>query len=191
MGVRILTAYPRHSQRRDTQPKPLMIEIRHDDLEPRVLLSQKVLHRHLDIIEFDERGSRGIDARVGLFASRYAGVIFEGDDEGGDPAGSRAASTDCGGAVVCPDAVCDPFLLAIDDVEFPVWGLFGGGGEAGDVRTSYQSDLEGGSVRGTLRFGDGETHSLFSSEDGGKESLFLGWGAVVDDGWATDCIATA
>jgi len=45
---------------------------------------------------------------------------------------------------------------------------------------------EGG---GTLRFGDGETHSVFTSEDGREKFAFLGWGAVVYYGWTAYCVS--
>lgn len=39
-------------------------------------------------------------------------------------------------------------------------------------------------------FCDSETHSFFTSKDGREEFAFLGWGAIVYDGWTADCVST-
>ena len=116
---RLLVADAGEAEALDDDADALVVEVGHDDFEPLVLLAEEILDGDLDVFERDVGRSAGTDA----LAVHPPGADAFGalDKEGGDAVHARAAGSDGGGEVIAPDAVGDPFLLAVDDVVFPVF----------------------------------------------------------------------
>ena len=116
---RLLVADAGEAEALDDDADTLVVEVGHDDLEPLVLLAEEVFDGDLDVFEGDVGGSAGTDA----LAVHPPGADAFGalDEEGGDAVHARPTGSDGGGEVVAPDAVGDPFLLAVDDVVLPVF----------------------------------------------------------------------
>ena len=68
---------------------------------------------------------------------------------------------------------CVPFLCAADDVVLAIGGLFGSGGNVGNITTGS-------------RLGNGNARALLSSQEIRKKSLLELFAAVLDDGWNSE-----
>ncbi len=84
-----------------------------------VLLSDQVLYWDFDVFECDVGCTGRPDALAVHFARAHAteGAL---DQKNTDTvhAGSTSANSSC--EVIAPDTVCDPLLLAVDDVVLPI-----------------------------------------------------------------------
>ena len=105
-------------------PDPLMIEVGHYHLEALVLFADEVGDGDFDVFEGYVGCARGPDA-LAVHASGADAAHAALDEQHGDAVCAGAAGTDCRCKVLAPYAVGDPFLLAIYDVVFAVFGKFG------------------------------------------------------------------
>jgi len=163
----LFVAYTGEARGLDDDSDAFVIEIRHQDAEAFVLLSNQVRDGDFDVFEGHVGSSRSPYTLAIHFSGRHTakGTL---DQEDRNAVHALAAGAHGGGEVVGVDAVCDPFLFAVDDVMRLVFGQLGLAGQVGDVGTG-------------VRFSDGQADSLGAVEDVGDDAVDQGFLAVLDD----------
>jgi hypothetical protein len=156
------------AQTLDHDADALVVEVGHDDAEALVLFAEQVLDGHLDVFEGDVRRAGRPDALAVHSAGADAGPALDQQDGHSVHAG-LAGAYGCR-EIVGPYAVCDPFLLAVDNVVFTVLAELGLAADVGDVRARIcnpivRTLLRAAWVRRLTWFSDSQTDALVASQD--------------------------
>ena len=96
---------------------PLVVEVRHHVPHPHALLPDEILDGDFHIIELDERRPRAEIPTHLQSPHAHSRVPLQRDLQHAQPAGPRPTSPYRHGRIVAPDAVRDPLLRAVDEVE--------------------------------------------------------------------------
>mmetsp|Transcript_23462 Transcript_23462/g.37811 ORF Transcript_23462/g.37811 Transcript_23462/m.37811 type:complete len:275 (-) Transcript_23462:388-1212(-) len=147
-----------------------MIEIVHNLSEPFSLLANDVAGRNLHILKCDVGRSRGphahalhvtaLDARHGFFHQQHRDALR-----------SLPSSTHRNGEVVGPDAIGNPLLGSVDDVE---------------VAFALRRGADVGHIAASPRLGDGEAYELIAPQAGGGDFALELLTPEVEDWGETD-----
>mmetsp|Transcript_42599 Transcript_42599/g.92816 ORF Transcript_42599/g.92816 Transcript_42599/m.92816 type:complete len:291 (-) Transcript_42599:114-986(-) len=140
----------------DDESPTLVVEVLHDDTEALVLLADEVGGWHLDIVKLHIRGAAWPHALAvhALRRDPWHGVALQ--QQHGYASHACAASSHCHGEVVRKDPICDPLLVAIDEVEVPL---------------PLGSSLDVGHVAPRTRLSDVQANDLLAHEACWSNSL--------------------
>jgi hypothetical protein len=155
----------------DDDAHAFVIEVRHDDCEVEslacvalayagknlstfktlVLLADQVLGGHFDVFEGHVGSSAG-PYTLAVHPPRADTAVLALDEKRGNTVHAWATCANSGREVIAPDAVGDPFLLAVDNVVLPVFRELGLTSKIGNVTSG-------------IWFGDGKTDPLVTIQD--------------------------
>mmetsp|Transcript_19775 Transcript_19775/g.52863 ORF Transcript_19775/g.52863 Transcript_19775/m.52863 type:complete len:584 (-) Transcript_19775:2-1753(-) len=150
----------------DADHPALVVKVRHDDLEPLVLLDEDVPFGHHGALVGDEGSACGAGV-LRLDDLRLHRVVAL-DQEHGDAPCAGAAGAHRGHEVVRVHAASDPLLGAVHDVVLSRRVQHGGCAQGRDVAPSE-------------RLADGQAARLLPAEDGREELVLHPRRAVLDD----------
>ena len=153
----------------------LVVEVGHDNLEPGILLADKVLNGDLDVLEGDVGGAGTVHTLAIHLAGGDAFAAL--DEEDGDTAHTGTAGADSDGEVLGPDSIGDPLLLTVDNVVLAV------GGELG-----FAADV--GNIGAGVGLGDAKTDALVTANDAGDDALDELLLSELKNGRKTDSVST-
>lgn len=142
----------------DGDAEAFVVEVGHDVCHAAAFVADEVFGGDAHVVEGDEGGSGCLPAGGFDLAHRDAWMVEEGHDEEGEAGGAGAGGADGHGGVGGPDAISDPFLGTVDNVEFPVWGLGGCGLDPSDVGAGFW-------------FGDGDADPFLTEQEIGEEAF--------------------
>ena len=145
-----------------------MVEVRHHVPHPHPLLSDQILHWYFYVVELDERRPRAQIPADLQPPHRHARVALQRDLQHAQAARAGSSGPHGHRGVVAPDAVRDPLLGAVDDVEFPIGRLGGGRADVCDVGPG-------------AGLGDRDAGPLATCEEVGEEARLQVGGAEFDD----------
>lgn len=144
--------------------------------EALVLLADQVLDGDFYVLECHVGGSTTPDT-LAIHSSGADAAVLTLDQEHTYSGGTWATRPDSSREVIAPDAVRDPFLLAIHDVVLAVLGKLGFTGQIGNVATG-------------IWLGDGETDALVSGQDTRQYPVYKLLPTELDEGWAANTEAS-
>lgn len=144
--------------------------------EALVLLAEQVLNGHLDVLKGDVGGTTGPHT-LAVHSSRRNTAMLPLDQQQADTVHARTPGTHSGGEVVAPDAVGDPFLLAVDNVVFAVLAELSLARQVRDVGAR-------------IGFSDGQADALITIEDAGQDAVLQTLLSELDQWRASDAEAT-
>mmetsp|Transcript_16982 Transcript_16982/g.41913 ORF Transcript_16982/g.41913 Transcript_16982/m.41913 type:complete len:346 (+) Transcript_16982:1292-2329(+) len=169
---RLLIAHARKAIGLNHEAPPLVIEVVHDVLEPAVLLPDEVGHRHLHVVEGDERGARGPHPHAVHPPALHPGHGFLYEHQR-DAAHALTPCADCHCEKVRPHPVGDPLLFPGHRVERATRRL---GRRAPDV----------GHVAAGVGLGDAQADSALALEHPQPHALTQVLAAKVEHGGQAD-----
>lgn len=148
----------------------------HDISHALALLTDQVLHRDLDVVQFDICGARG---NLTLYLQPphcHARIALERAHDHTEALCARPTRPHGHGCIVGPEAVGDPLFLAVEDVVFAVGRLLSHRGNVGHI-----------TARAGLR--DGDTRAFLAGEQVREELFVECFVAKLDDGWDAKGVA--